>query len=326
MNWRRPCCDTLTPLSCVAVVTIRAILLGLLGAVVVCGFTYFNDAVMRQTYFVGNNMPIAVYGGLILFILVLNPLLQRLRLALTGKELAVILALTLAACCVPSSGLMRTLTASLVMPHQLNQTVPGWKSQGVVEMLPEVMLVEVTAENENQVLNGFTQGLARPEGQLHIALTDVPWSAWWRTLLFWMPLILALWMGLIGLSVVLHRQWSDHEHLPYPLATFAHALLPAQGQARGAVFGSRLFWLGAIGVAAIHLNNFAYVHFPDSLIHVQTALSFEPLLKLFPTIAAGDRWSLFSFTVYPTVIAFAYFLATDVSLSLGLGPYLLRQR
>ena len=35
--------------------TIRAILLGLLGACFVCGFTYFNDAVMRQTYFVGNN-------------------------------------------------------------------------------------------------------------------------------------------------------------------------------------------------------------------------------------------------------------------------------
>jgi len=83
----------------------------LLGAAIVCGFTYFNDAVIRQTFFVSHHMPFSVYGSLILFVLVGKPLLGRIskRLVLSGKELAVILTLTLFACCIPSSGLMRFL-------------------------------------------------------------------------------------------------------------------------------------------------------------------------------------------------------------------------
>ena len=53
--------------------TPRAVILGLLGAAAVCGFTFFNDSVMHQTMFVGNNMPISVYGGLMLFLLVSLP-------------------------------------------------------------------------------------------------------------------------------------------------------------------------------------------------------------------------------------------------------------
>ena len=49
--------------------TIRSLLLGVLGAVSVCSVTYFNDWVLRQTHFVGNNMPLAIYGSLVLFVL-----------------------------------------------------------------------------------------------------------------------------------------------------------------------------------------------------------------------------------------------------------------
>ncbi|MHC4501744.1 MAG: hypothetical protein ACYTFI_00435, partial [Planctomycetota bacterium] len=56
--------------------TIRSVILGLLGAAAVCGLTYFNDHVMNQTMLVGNNMPYSVYGGLILFLLAVNPLVN----------------------------------------------------------------------------------------------------------------------------------------------------------------------------------------------------------------------------------------------------------
>ena len=59
--------------------TLRAVLLGLVGASFICGFTYFNDHVIRQTYLIGMNMPIGVYGGLLVVVLVVNPLLGRVR-------------------------------------------------------------------------------------------------------------------------------------------------------------------------------------------------------------------------------------------------------
>lgn len=84
--------------------TRRSVLLGLLGAALVCGASFLNDRVLRQTYLVGNNMPVSVYGTLILFLLFVNPLLRKRHLS--GGEMAVILALTLAACCLPGSGLL----------------------------------------------------------------------------------------------------------------------------------------------------------------------------------------------------------------------------
>jgi hypothetical protein len=60
-------------------VTIRAVILGLLGAAFVCSYTYFNDWVMRQTMFVGNFMPISVYGLLVLFLALVYPLWRRVK-------------------------------------------------------------------------------------------------------------------------------------------------------------------------------------------------------------------------------------------------------
>jgi len=301
--------------------TPRAVLLGLAGAAVVCAITYYNDAVMRQTYLVGNNMPVAVYGGLILFLLVVNPLLAALgkEWRFTGGELAVVLALTLAACCIPGSGLMRTFTSSLVLPHQFARTDPGWKEERIVEMIPPAMLADVSRD-EDTVLNGFIQG--RGVGTRHISLGDIPWDAWTRTLSLWLPLILVLWLGLVGLAVVVHRQWSEHEQLSYPIAAFADSLLPQEGGVTGSVFRNRLFWLGLGGVFAIHLLNYAVQWFP-SLIPLPLSFDFTSLNEIMPTFRrSGWSWLLLRPTLYPTVVAFAFFLATDVSLSLAVGPFL----
>jgi hypothetical protein len=104
--------------------TARSVLLGLFGAVFICGVTFLNDRVLQGTYLIGNNMPVVVYGTLILFAVGINPLLK--RFALSGREIAVAMALTLAACCLPTSGLLRTFTDVLLMPRHFEKTEPGW--------------------------------------------------------------------------------------------------------------------------------------------------------------------------------------------------------
>lgn len=300
--------------------TLRAVFLGLVGAAFVCAYTHFNDFVVRQTLFVGNHLPYSVYGGLIIFLAVINPLLRAAarRLALSGRELAVALALTLAGCVVPGSGLMTTFTTSLMMPHHLNRTETGWKEQGVVDLVPKKMLADIS-EDENTRLGGFVQGMS--VGGQRFSMSDVPWGAWTRTLVFWLPMILTLWIGLIALAVVVHRQWSDHEQLPYPIAAFANSLLPAGGEPTGSVFRNRLFLIGAGAVLAIHLNNYACQWFPG-LVRVPTVLKLGSLRTVFPSINSAGAWWFFWPRIYFTPIAFAYFLTTSVSFSLGIGPVL----
>ncbi|RMD80290.1 MAG: hypothetical protein D6820_06895, partial [Lentisphaerae bacterium] len=125
--------------------TLRSFILGLAGAIVICTLTYINDFVLRQTYLVGNHLPVSIYGTLIIF-LVLNMALYRVwkRLALTGRELVIILAMTLTACCIPSSGLLRTFTSVLMMTHFRNKMEPGWQKNRVIsEVVPEKMLVDI---------------------------------------------------------------------------------------------------------------------------------------------------------------------------------------
>jgi hypothetical protein len=548
--------------------TRRAVTLGLLGAAAICAFGFFNDMVMQGTHFVGNYMPISVYGLLILFLLFANPLLMRAhrRLALTGRELAVIIALILPACYVPGRGLMHYFTTVLMMPHHYERTEAGWQEQGVVQMVPEVMLAGVApdvsgddildprglslrlvrdrevagadtrsapvrriwelltdegrkairaglerarlgpdkswrpkaekaldsafqgreerrrrqevaraeareggqedapkqeqheeelkelsaadadalrgavaaalappgpeslggmetvraldakmeglgfsseertpvsdvvrealaeaeapcrsavvsaynglvdrrelyseaefsgvilpdeakwlvelgvdslrhekirrlnrhlvdscfpremaslAAEKDYAVSGFVQGIGI--GTKDIELSQIPWYAWTGTLFrFWLPLLLAFSFAVIGLALVVHRQWSDHEHLPYPIVTFAQSLLPAEGESSGGIFRNRLFWMAAGTVLFIHLNNYACLWWPKSLVPIPSYFDFRSLSRFFPTFQRGGDWMIMDPTIYFTAIGFAYFVATDVSLSLGLAPF-----
>jgi hypothetical protein len=172
-----------------------------------------------------------------------------------------------------------------------------------------------------QALDGFVNSIA--VGDEPIAFAAVPWGAWCRPLGFWLPLIVTACLACAGLGLVIHRQWASHERLPYPTIEFATALLPAPDGSPSPVFRNRLFWLGAGAVFLVHMNNYACTWWPETLIPFRTELNFAPLLRLFPVysrsgIAVG---AMFHPTLYFTVIGFAYFLSTDVALSLGVAPY-----
>lgn len=438
--------------------TVRAAILGLLGATLLCAVSFFNDMVMRGTFLVGNFLPITVFGGLLLYLLLVNPLLRWLGrgLALSGAELCVIMALLLFACYVPGRGLMHQFTTFLMLPRHYLKTTPGWQGQppeiqpeqvadsrrlcerlrqclvtaedgwgalrpllppeldgaiaevlraaspdpdairrvrdclnaliadpvaadalrrssvplppyarrlreqperltaeqakdltrafldvtlagalsprqpAVLRHVPPAMLADPDAvpalsrggaDRRVDALDGFVNSMAI--GDEPIAVRDVPWSAWFRTLCFWLPLVLTVCVGATGLALVVHRQWAHHERLPYPTIEFAAALLPGPDGTTNPVLRSRRFWIAAGTVFLLHMNNYAYAWWPEYLVPIRLQLNFWPLLQLFPvyTRSGISIWPMFSPTVYFTVIGFAYFLSTDVSFSLGIAPY-----
>ena len=399
--------------------TIRSVILGLLAAVVICGVTFFNDMVMKGTSLIGNFVPIAVFGGLLIFVLLVNPALGLIhkRLRLKGREVAVAAAIALFACYIPGRGLMHYFTNFLMLPHQYARNAPAWQGgparvergdvrdwpafaeklrestvpgstpladavgrlapkqrerlndalkpgattgaaqdaqaaqAAIIESLNELLKDEALAQSQfppgatisqhvrilrgrdpksltakdveklnrgvlelwigdslhrrlpgtledapprmladissdpGQVPKDFMSGLA--EGEERILPSDIPWHVWKRTLLFWIPLILTISVAVIALAVIVHRQWSSHEHLPYPTIEFARSLLPNEDGGWNKVFRDRLFWLGALVVMSIYLNNYMCKWWPNTLIEIKTMFDFRPLLKMFSTFERG---------------------------------------
>ncbi|MBN1864946.1 MAG: hypothetical protein JW808_08600 [Victivallales bacterium] len=297
--------------------TWRSITLGFAGAAILCSVTYFNDQVLQQTHFIGNLLPLSIFGFLIIFLLIFNPLLSLLSMKapLSGRELAVIIAIALSVSVIPGSGLMRTMTNMLILPHHFEQVSVGWQRQEILKSIPENMLAS-PGENR-QALNNFMQGMGKPNQAISFA--DIPWDAWIPTLWFWVPLILIVYIGYLGLALAVHRQWSKHEQLPYPLVKFASALLPEnRTRNMGEVFRNRIFWMGCGLVLVIHLNNYARVWFPEMIL-IPTVFDFTSLATAF---GIEGVWGPYNFRMYFSVIAISYFLASDVGLSLGLSPML----
>jgi len=300
--------------------SLRAILMGFLFAMLVAMGGHFNDVYMQQTFMVGNFFPISVIGFLVVLVLIVSPLLYwiRPRWKLRVGELAVIVALPMAVCVVPGSGLLRTLTPVLAMPKHYEKMTPSWQKSEVLSYVPDNLLVRAEDKSEEEdVLGGFLQG--KGSADRHIGFRDIPWKAWMPALSAWIPLFLVLMVGFVGLSLVLHRQWTTHEHLVYPVAEFVQLLTGKDGgRAYPALLRDRLFWYGFVSVLVIHVVNGLHAWFP-TFIEIPHRIDLIPLKELFPRLArAPGAHGLFVSHIFFSVVAFSFFLPSDITLSLGL--------
>ena len=300
--------------------TWRAIIIGMVSSAALCCITYFNQSIMRQSAIVGNYIPLSVYGTLIVVVALLNPLLGRLRSSwrLSGRELAVILTLVLATCGIAESGFMKTFTNVLMLPRHYRRTTPAWdyEDTGTFARLPDHMLAETGPSDA--ALNGYIQGKI---GNEPMSLGAIPWEAWRPPLVTWLPLALLLLVGFTALALVVHRQWSEHEKLPYPIATFASGLLGRDADGHGSVLSQRGFWIGGAAVLAIHLINFAHSWWPEYMIRVNTGFDLWPLSAIMPTFRQGRlAWSILHCRLYFAVIGVAYLVSSDVSFSFAFVP------
>lgn len=299
--------------------SIRAVLVGFSLAMLVAVTGHFNDAYMQQTLMVGNFFPLSVVGAVLVIVLTIAPALFFIRKAwkFSAAELAVIVALPLTVCVVPGSGFLRTFTSVMVLPRHYEALNASWQRSDVLSYIPDHLLAGGPHANEEEYLAGFLQGQGR-SGE-PIGLSDIPWQAWKAPLASWLPAFGLLMIGLIGLSVVLHRQWTTHEHLVYPVAEVITRLTNvAKGSPWPPAFRNRLFWTGCLPVLTLHIVNGIHAWFPG-WIRIPRHVDLRPLMELFPRLAQiRGGYFLFYSAVYFTVVAFAYFLPSDISLSLGL--------
>ena len=312
------------PINVVAAgVTVKSVIFGLIGVMILSLYTGFNDDVLHLPLFIGNHFPIGPLTLVLSLAFAWNPLVGRVfpRLTMQPGELVVILAMMLMSSWIPSSGLFRYFHRVLIVPWLVESQHPLWVQNQVLEYLPAHLfpLHHDPHDPRYEVVYGsFAQGI--PRGDAQLALTDAPFRDWLPAVGWWFALLVCVSATMIGLARLVHRQWSHHEHLSYPLAQVTASLLARKpGKLTVAILHERLFWGGAIPVFSLYMLNFAATYWPSKV----------PLVKL-DWWCWGELTGLFPSLVHAifpinhggilfTVIGMTYFIATDVSLSMGLS-------
>ena len=298
----------------------------MLLAFLLASLGYLNDSTQGLTYIIGNHLPISVFGLLILTVIAVNPLLRRLGWHLRSAELAVIVTLMLVASSIPGSGLMRCFPPTIVMPAEYNKNSEGWKKANVMSYVPERMLPG-GGKYVEKVIDGFKKGF-NPEDQ-KTALKDlpekllkdvrrIPWEYWRDPLIFWLPLIGLTAIAVICISLIVHRQWSSNERLRYPIASFANMLMDQDSQGRTSILRNKFFWGGLVAIFVLRVINGIHAWYPTS-VEIPLDFNFDAVTQKWPTLwqVPGASWIIHT-QLYPTVVAFAFFLASDVGFSLGI--------
>jgi len=303
----------------------RAVLLGLIGALLIAGFGYINTQVIKlEPIDSGHLIPISVIGLLILAMVTVNPLLFKLHrpLALRPAEAAVMVMMMFVASSIPGRGLMEQFTTTLAMPAHWNQTSKGWQRHDLLGYVPPAML-PAEGRHDPEVLNGMLTGLGA-EGR-YIGLGSVPWGKWARPLMVWLPLLVLVAIASISLALIVHRQWSVHERLRYPIAEFAVSLVNRQAdRPLGALFRNKMFWIGLSVVLGIRVINGLNVWADGQWISVPMQFDLAAIRSKWPLLPRVPwGWSLTYPTLYPIVVGFSFFLAADISFSLGISQYLI---
>ncbi|MHC4715968.1 MAG: DUF6785 family protein [Planctomycetota bacterium] len=303
--------------------TLRAVILGMLGAVLIAAVGYVNDQVLNLVSITdGRLLPVIVFGSLTLAMLTVGPLLGKVWPGgrFKSSELAIIVALMLIGCSIPTGGLFGTFVHSLALPAHHQQQSPGWQEQHLLDYAPPSML-PAEGRYDDTATRGLLMGLGK-EGE-PIGLGDVPWHHWRAPLMTWMPMVVLAAACMVCLGLIVHRQWSVREHLRYPIAEFATSLMAQDGRAFGPIFRDRLFLVGFLTVLAIRTVNGLNAWYPDTVPRIPLMFNFGGAAELVPWLTRDPwGWDLFFVYVCPIAVAFSFFLASDIALSLGLSQWI----
>ena len=216
------------------------------------------------------------------------------RLSLSKADLVLIYCMLLMAVTVPTWGLMFFLLGTMVYPYYyatpenrfeelLHPHIPSW-------MVPQ----------DERAIKDYYEGLPRG-GQ-------IPWEAWVEPMGYWLALVVAMSLMLICTSAILHRQWSVHERLAYPMMQLPQQMIGdggGVGSRLAPLFKSRAMWVGfAIPVLLLSLNGLNHFH-PEV-----------------PRFRQGSSLSLFNNTVHLgfhfklAYIGFFYLVDLQISFSI----------
>ena len=252
--------------------------------------------VLRSSLLDGEFLPFGVILGLLVASACVNPVV---RLgwsvpAFSPQDMAVIFIMGLTTTAVSTDGLASFLLAVIAAPYYYASPENRW-ADFLFEHLPG-WLVPANADN---AMGEFFSGL--PPGR------SIPWAEWLAPLFWWLLLFAATFLVCACIASILHRQWTQHERLTYPLMQVPLAMSEAHSEpgAVPAFARHRLFWVGfGVPLFIVVWNIGTYFHpvYPA----ISTDFGWLAIARAFPRVRL--------LLLFP-IIGFLYFVNLDVLFS-----------
>ncbi len=276
-------------------VTIRSIIIGLICSVIIgigepVTVLHIHGSPMCADYSTGA----AVF---LFFILVfgINLLFKKIspRLYLKGPELITVYIMMIIACAIPSWGFTMNLIGLLAGIYYYATPVNQW-SKIVHPYLPKHLFPQ-NKEAIWYVYEGIPKGM------------KIPWGAWIKPLSNWFLFIIVFYFLSICLMVMLRKQWVEKEKLTYPLVEVPKEMV----REKNPIYKSKLMWMGFLLPFIIYSMKGLHILFP--------LLPGPTLYSSFPIF---NRCFSIRLSIYFEVIGLAFFMSTDVLLSVWLFAFL----
>ncbi len=197
----------------------------------------------------------------------------------------------------PTYGISGQLVGAIVAPYYFATPENRW-----AEFLHPYLPTWIIPNNSNLEMTWFFNGL--PAG------ASMPWSIWAGPLFWWFSFIAAVCLACFCASIIIHRQWSEHEKLVFPAMEPIVEIVSHAGSGARLLpefMTGRMFWSG-FGVTMFiygwNIIGWFFTSFPQFHMTPGYAL---PLARNFPAL-----WV--SMNTY--AICFSYFASLEVLFSL----------
>lgn len=292
-------------------IRIRAVILGLAFAVLICGLTPFNNAYKAATLLGGGHFPMAPFFILIWLTLLVG-LGQRLFKTawLTGPELLSVWMLMALVSGIAYTGLARTFFINLTAPFHFATVGNEWKEL-FYPLMPASWYPQSTEAVES-LYNGLSDG--RRMGWIEV-LARIPWRAWAVPLLHWSAFVLLCYFVMICIVNLFGRHWVHNERMNMPLLRVPELIEEAAEENRLPGFFTDRFLLAGLAIpVALHLLNGLSVYYP-TLPSIPTLILAGPY---FPKYGLFSGFHDLKIYIYPAFIGFAFLTPRQISFSFWL--------
>lgn len=213
--------------------SLKGIVVGVVFSVLVSlAAPYVVFMLQASSVGINSSSPAAIFFFFVLtlFVNVLLGLIRR-QFALGRADLILVYAMLLMAVTAPTYNFLNYLISMVTGPFYLAST----ENNFAVVLLPHIP--EWMVPQDEEAIFALYEGL--PRGR------SIPWGAWVEPLAHWFAFFIGLSFMMICMATILHRQWSRHERLSYPMAQLPLQMIEGTRPSRvPAFFKNKVMWLG----------------------------------------------------------------------------------